>query len=446
MKAENRVEFQRMIKMCEHKQIDLIITKSVSRFARNVKEALEYVRKLKLLGIGVQFEKEGIYTLALGDEMLLNTFTAIAQEESRAISQNQRLSIVKRMERGEYVDSNAPYGFRLQEKKLRAFDQEADVVRYIFQQYLSGWSTGEIARDLTEKGIQTKLGKEQWRSTKISYILSNERYVGDCQYQKTYRDTTVPFKQSKNRGQEDMFYASETHDPIIDRESFEKVQALLQDRKKRFSKSEQLNIYPLTSRIRCSECGSVFRRKVRNGAIKWVCAKHSADTHACPSGYYSEERIYDGFIAMINKLRFGEERILDQVIAKLETAAALYKRNNISAGKMSKSIAELNAKLVMLEQLRSKGYLAIEVYQSQARDFQKQISALKSERRSAFESTIQTMLNEVLKMRALLNEIEEPREEFDGKLFLELVRGIEINRQDEMTVTFLGGLKFTELI
>ena len=231
MKAENRVEFQRMIEMCEHKQIDLIITKSVSRFARNVKEALEYVRKLKLLGIGVQFEKEGIYTLALGDEMLLNTFSAIAQEESKAISQNQRLSIVKRMERGEYVDSNAPYGFRLQDKKLEAFDREADVVRYIFQQYLSGWSTSEIARDLTEKGIQTKLGKEQWRSTKISYILSNERYEGDCRYQKTYRDTTVPFKQSKNRGQEDMFYASETHDPIIDRESFEKVQALLQDRR-----------------------------------------------------------------------------------------------------------------------------------------------------------------------------------------------------------------------
>ena len=311
---------------------------------------------------------------------------------------------------------------------------------------MSGWSTSEIARDLTEKGIQTKLGKEQWRSTKISYILSNERYVGDCRYQKTYRDTTVPFKQSKNRGQEDMFYASETHDPIIDRESFEKVQALLQDRKDRFSKSEQLNIYPLTSRIRCSECGSVFRRKVRNGAIKWVCARHSADTHACPSGYYSEERIYDGFITMVNKLRFGEERILDQVIAKLETAAALYKRNNISAGKMSQSIAELNAKLVMLEQLRSKGYLAIEVYQSQTRDIQKQISSLKSERRSAFESTIQTMLDEVLKMRSLLNEIEEPLEEFNDKLFHELVKGIEINKQDEMTVTFLGGLKFTELI
>ena len=446
MKAENRVEFQRMIEMCEHKQIDLIITKSVSRFARNVKEALEYVRKLKILGIGVQFEKEGIFTLALGDEMLLNTFTAIAQEESKSISQNQRLSIVKRMERGEYVDSNAPYGFRLYEKKLAAYDQEADIVRYIFHQYLSGWSTSEIARDLTEKGIQTKLGKEQWRSTKISYILSNERYAGDCRYQKTYRDTTVPFKQSKNRGQEDMFYASDTHEPIIDRETFDTVQALLRERKERFSKTEQLNIYPLTSRIRCSECGSFYRRKVRNGAIKWVCAKHSTDTHACHAGYYSEERIYDGIITMINKLRLGEERILDQVITKLETAAALYKRNNSSAGKLSQSIAELNAKLVMLEQLRSKGYLAVEVYQSQARDIQKQISVLKADRKNAFESVIKSMLDDVLKLRTLLTEIEEPFEEFDEKLFHEIVKDVVIAPNDEMTITVLGGLKFTELI
>ena len=99
MKAKNRPEFQRMIRMCELHQIDLIVTKSVSRFARNVKEALEYVRNLKLLGVGVIFEKEGINTMSLGDEMLLNTFTAIAQEESKAISQNQRLSIVKRIER-----------------------------------------------------------------------------------------------------------------------------------------------------------------------------------------------------------------------------------------------------------------------------------------------------------------------------------------------------------
>src|SRR5574344_1911333 len=188
MNAENRTEFQRMIRMCELHQIDLIITKSVSRFARNAKESLVYVRKLKLLGIGVQFEKEGIFTLALGDEMLLNTFSAIAQEESQAISQNQRLSIVKRMELGEYVDSNAPYGYRLENKVLAIHEPEAKIVRWIYHIYLQGWSTSEIARHMTEQGIPTKSGKETWTSAKIKYILTNERYIGDCNYQKTYRD------------------------------------------------------------------------------------------------------------------------------------------------------------------------------------------------------------------------------------------------------------------
>ena len=192
MKADNREQFQRMIRMCELHQIDMIITKSVSRFARNVKEALEYCRKLKLLGIGVKFEKEGIFTLSMGDEMLLNTFAAIAQEESKAISQNQRLSILKRMEAGEYVDSNAPYGYRLIDKKLSVYEPEAQIVRFMYRQYLNGHSTSEIARELNERGIPTKTGKQVWRSGKVAYILRNERYKGDSKYQKTYRESFVP--------------------------------------------------------------------------------------------------------------------------------------------------------------------------------------------------------------------------------------------------------------
>ena len=249
-KADNRDEFQRMIHMCELHQIDLIITKSVARFARNVKESLGYVRKLKLLGVGVQFEKEGINTLAMGDEMLLNTFTAIAQEESQAISQNQRLSIVKRMELGEYVDSNAPYGYRLENKVLAIHEPEAKIVRWIYHIYLQGWSTSEIARHMTEQGIPTKSGKETWTSAKIKYILTNERYIGDCNYQKTYRDTTVPFRQFKNRGQEDMYYAKGTHTPLLDREIFNKVQALLEKRQKQFNQTESLNVYPCYETIR----------------------------------------------------------------------------------------------------------------------------------------------------------------------------------------------------
>jgi len=446
MKADNRDEFQRMIRMCELHQIDLILTKSVARFGRNTKDSLEYVRKLKLLGIGVQFEKESINTLAMGDEMLLNTFTALAQEESKAISQNQRLSIVKRMELGEYVDSNAPYGFRLENKVLVVYEPEADLVRWMYDAYLQGWSTAEIARHMTEEGIPTKEGKSKWTATKIRYILTNERYVGDCYYQKTYRDTTVPFKQFRNRGQEDMFYAKGTHAPLLDREVFDKVQALLAKRQKQFAQTDCHNIYPLTSRIRCSECGSFYRRKIRNGVTKWVCKNHLEDTKQCRSNYYSEERIYDAIASMVNKLRFGEEDIIGQVIAKLENAVYEHKRNNKAASAVSQSIAEINAKILMLDQLRSKGYLAPEVHQAQTIDLRNQLNKLKSERTDLFETRILEMLEEVKRLRVILQEIETPLESIDEKLLVEIVTGIAINKHDEMTVTVLGGLTFRELL
>ena len=180
--------------------------------------------------------------------------------------------------------------------------------------------------------------------------------------------------------------------------------------------------------------------------MKWVCSKHAADTATCNSGYYSEERIYDGIITMINKLRFCEEDILGQTIQKLEFAAAAYKRNNRAASQLSQSIAELNAKLLALERLRSKGYLAADIYHTQAREIRQQLDQLKTERYSSFESKILTMLEDVRKLKSLIDELEQPLEVFDEKLFHEIVTDICINNRDEMTVTLLGDLKFTEQI
>ena len=442
MKADNRPEFQRMIRMCELHQIDLILTKSVSRFARNVKEALSYTRKLKLLGVGVQFEEDGVNTLAMADEMLLNTFAAIAQEESKSISQNQRLSIVKRMESGEYIASNAPYGYRLIDKKLVIYEPEAEVVRWIFAAYLNGMSTVEIAHELSAKSVLTKGKKEQWKANRIAYILSNEKYDGDTLFQKYYGEETVPFKKHRNYGEMDQFFAYNTHDAILPQGMFQAAQTLLQSRGRKFGRK----MSPLTSCIRCSECGAFYHRKVRNGTVKWVCSRHAADTTACNSGYYSEERIYDGIITMINKLRFCEEDILGQTIQKLEFAAAAYKRNNRAASQLSQSIAELNAKLLALERLRTKGYLAADIYHTQAREIRQQLDKLKTERYSSFESKILTMLEDVRKLKSLIDELEQPLEVFDEKLFHEIVTDICINHHDEMTVTLLGGLRFTEQI
>ncbi|MBQ9045550.1 MAG: recombinase family protein [Oscillospiraceae bacterium] len=446
MSAEKRPEFLRMIQMCEHHQIDLIITKSVARFARNVKEALECTRRLKLLGIGVQFEEEGINTLSLGDEMLLNLFTAIAQEESKSISQHLRNSIVKRMERGEYVDSNAPYGYRLVQKKLCVYEPEAKVIREIFRLYLNGRSVREISRALTEQGVPTKSGNQEWNPRVIAYILSNEKYIGDSLFQKTYNDTMIPFPKRINHGEVDMYYATDTHEAIIDKETFDRAKKLLEQRREQFKKTSVRTTYPLTSRIRCSECGSFYRRKVQSGVVKWVCSRHEEDASACRSYYYAEDRIYDGVITIINHLRFGEADIVQQVISMLDTAQDAYKRKNQNAYQMSQEIAEFNAKQVMLEQLRSKGYLAPEVFQAQSRELQSQIRALRAERKGELDSHLQDMRTAVSKLKELLNELDAPLEVFDEKLFSEVVTEMSINKDDMLAVTLLGGLRFTELI
>ena len=218
--SEKRENFQRMITMCELKQIDLVVTKSVSRFARNVKETLEYVRKLKLLGVGVVFEKEGINTLSMGDEMLLNTFAAIAQEESVSISQNVRFSIKKKMESGEYINGCVPFGYRLENKVMIPFEPEAEIVRSLFQGYLNGASLTELCRYLEKQSISPRNQGAKWNVRVVSKMLSNEKYIGDSLYQKKYRETTVPFTQHINYGQEEQYYATGTHEGIVDKEIF----------------------------------------------------------------------------------------------------------------------------------------------------------------------------------------------------------------------------------
>ena len=444
--ADKREEFMRMIGMCELKKIDLVITKSVSRFARNVKEALEYVRKLKLLGVGVQFEKEGINTMSLGDEMLLNTFAAIAQEESVAISQRLRWSNRTRMSNGTYISSNAPYGYRLVDGKLIICEDEAKTVQWIFQNYANGKSVSEIAKELETKGIQTKHGGYKWKYDVVSYILSNERYVGDVLLQKYFNYPTVPFQKTKNRGEEDQYYINQAHPAIVNRQLFDTVQKLLKERRSKYSHAIQQNIYPLTSRIQCLKCGSFYRRRIVNGCISWGCSKHIADRTQCDSQYYQEERIYDAYVGLVNKLRFSDEDMLTESIRLLDLAIAMKKRKNIQAQEASETLAELNTKLLMLEELRRKGYLAPEIYEGQAKTIRNQIHEIKQQKVEASKSKLEEVQAEIGELRKKLNQYEDPIERFDENLFKETVKSVTIDKNRRITFTLLGDLTFTETL
>ena len=442
--SEKRENFQRMITMCELKQIDLVVTKSVSRFARNVKETLEYVRKLKLLGIGVVFEKEGINTLSMGDEMLLNTFAAIAQEESVSISQNVRFSIKKKMESGEYINGCVPFGYRLENKVMMPFEPEAEIVRSLFQGYLNGASLTELCRYLENQSISPRNQGAKWNVRVVSKMLSNEKYIGDSLYQKKYRETTVPFTQHINYGQEEQYYATGTHEGIVDKEIFASVQELLKKRRELYSRPEVAPAkYPFTHRIQCSECGTFYRRRIVNGSVVWGCNQHIEDRTACDSHYYREDRIMDAFIGIINRLRFAEEGIISESIELTEKAILLKKRNNLQALESSQSMAELNAKLLMLEQLKSKGYLAPDVFESQSLEINTQINEIKTKRIQSLSSALDVALEEFKTLQARLNEIDEPLDSFDPKLFEEVIKGMTVNNRDEMTFRLIGDLTFT---
>lgn len=195
--AEKREDFQRLMADCRRGLIDRVLVKSISRFARNTKECLEAIRELKLLGIGVYFEKENIDTATMSGEMMTALFASFAQAESESISGNMRWSYQRRMQSGEFITCKAPFGYRLRNGKLEVEESEAEIIRLIFNRFLSGYSTSDIAEEVTNLGIPTRDGTPYWQQTTISYVLRNERYVGNALLQKNTQRRPCPIRRKE---------------------------------------------------------------------------------------------------------------------------------------------------------------------------------------------------------------------------------------------------------
>lgn len=400
-------------------------------------DSLSYARKLKLLGIGIQFEENGINTLALGDEMLLSTFAAIAQEESKAISQNQRLSFVKRMESGEYVDSNAPYGYRLRNKQLEIYEPEAEVVRTIYQLYLNGWSTSEIARELTSKGVPTKLGNEIWKPFRVSYILSNERYIGDSLYQKTCRDTTVPFKQSVNRGQEE----------LVRRKAI-----VPQFEKKALTPSGKYSRYALTDVLMCGECGSRYKRVTWTNRgkkkIVWRCINRLENgTKYCKESLSVDEAtLHSAIVRAIN--HFNEE---DETTYLTLMKATIGDAIGLNGGSdevdiLERRIAVLDKRTLELINESVSAGTDFESHEDEFRDLSEEKKQL--ERRIA---AIKESLADDESVRHRLSEIEATIEEraknkdtYDDAIVRQMIECIRVYHAGRLEIIFGGGHEVEE--
>ena len=280
--TKKRKEFLQMIRDCEKGKIDLVITKSVSRFGRNTLDGLNYVRRLKRLGVGVYFEKENVNTLYMDNEMILTFFFSQAQAESESLSGSVKWGHRKNFKDGKvYYQFDSFLGYRKGPDGQPEIDEEqAAVVRRIFARYLMGHSTCRICKDLMADGVKTARGKTTWHDSVIQSMLRNEKYIGDALLQKTYMADLFTHQQKKNIGELPKYYVHECHPAIIDRETFQKVQEELARRaglKKTSSKTrtelgKYSGRYALNEILVCGECGSPYRRRLwmPNGEKRYV--------------------------------------------------------------------------------------------------------------------------------------------------------------------------------
>ncbi|MFA9423807.1 MAG: recombinase family protein [Sedimentibacter sp.] len=265
---KERPGFQAMIEKAKVGEIDIIITKSISRFARNTLILLESVRELKRIGVGVIFEEQGINTLNSEGELLLTVLAAIAEEERKSVRENIKWSIEKKFKRGDaIVDINRLIGYDKDENGRFVINEEqAEIVRKIYKLFLKGETAYKIAKDFNEQNMPTYTNTNNpWKSHRILRIISNEKYKGDCLMQKNY--VTDNGKEIINRGQKAKYYVENSHIAIVSRADWEKAQLIRESRKTK--------IYPFSRMLRCPYCGATLIRVVHQGRwVSWICATY----------------------------------------------------------------------------------------------------------------------------------------------------------------------------
>ncbi len=269
---DSRSEFQRLLVDCRTGCIDMVLTKSISRFARNTVTLLNTVRELRALGIDVFFERENIHSMTGEGELMLTILASFAQEESLSASLNCKWHYKKRFNEGKMAGLNFLYGYRISNNRIDIEPVEAEVVRSIFNDYTSGIGVTAIMRRLNESGVPTLRGLK-WTQRQIDVILRNEKYTGNALLQKTFIADHLSKAKKTNRGELPKYYAEETHEPIIDQDTFRDAQIICeQNRQYSHVRCDKPSKYPFTSKIQCSNCGAKYRRtKVRNG-FTWDCS------------------------------------------------------------------------------------------------------------------------------------------------------------------------------
>lgn len=447
-KLDRRDEFLRMMQDAKHGKLDEVLVKSVSRFARNTKDCLKLLRELTLLGVTVSFDKENLTTETLTSELMVSVSGSLAQQESISMSQNMRWSYQKRMQSGKFITCNAPFGYRLVNGNELIIDEaEANIVHMVFDSYLDGISILELAEMVTKTGFPTSEGTPYWQKSTISYMLQNEKYIGDSLNQKFCMTDTFPYRNIDNKGQKPKYYAEKTHPAIIDKDTFERVQALIKLRRPKSADTPREQ-YVLTRKIECGSCGTLFMRRVtQKGLVMWVCRKHDMSKSACPVGRIPESEIFTAFTRMLRKLKANYSIILSPVISQLQELFDMQNRQNSSMLTITKEITALQEQSLMVNKLRERGLIPIDNYLEKNVKITAKLSELKKQRRVLLEANDGGQ-NTLKKLRELLRIIKETdvNDGCDESLFTEIVEKVIVDSQEQISFKLMGGLTLSEHI
>lgn len=443
--AEKREDFQRLMADCRRGLIDRVLVKSISRFARNTKECLEAIRELKLLGIGVYFKKENIDTATMSGEMMTALFASFAQAESESISGNMRWSYQRRMQSGEFITCKAPFGYRLRNGKLEVEESEAEIIRLIFNRFLSGYSTSDIAEEVTNLGIPTRDGTPYWQQTTISYVLRNERYVGNALLQKKYTTQTLPYQKKRNHGEQEQYFVTGSNPPIISKEIFNAAQSLIHRRAQKIA-TEKPSELSLAQKLHCSNCSATFKKKLIRQTTYWVCRTHDRDKSKCLITQIPQETIYRTFLRLYYNLKHYGEPILAQMLTSLQTIRNRRMLWSLDVIELNKQISELSSQNQMLTTLKQQGLIDPDIFISQSNELTEQLRATKLKKERLLVADGDSTIAQTQELIDILEAGPDFLDTFDAELFGELVDKIIVDSNEQLRFRLKNGLELTETI
>jgi len=442
--TKHREGFNEMIADALAGKIDLIVTKSVSRFARNTVDSLVTTRKLKEKGVEVYFEKENIYTLDSKGELLITIMSSLAQEESRSLSENITWGQRKRFSDGKV---SLPYkhflGYRKGANGLpEIVEEEAEVVRKIYSLYIMGKTSTAIARQLIEKGIPTPSGKQNWQSSTIESILTNEKYKGDALLQKSFTVDFLLKTKKINEGEVPQYYVENSHPAIIPPEEWKMVQMEIARRKSFGRKYSCSNIF--STRLVCGDCGEFFGAKVWHSTDKyrkviWQCNHKFKDTK-CSTPSLAEDDIKERFVDAINTLIADKEAVLDACrlmqstltdCSEIDTELDGLMQEIEVVTEMTRHCIEENAQNAQDQNAYMERYNGLVNRCDQLREQVNRLQEMKTAREREADSIGAFMFE--------LKEYDEPISEFDEKLWVYCVDRVVVHADGKLVFHFRNG-------